>query len=131
MAIMRSHSSASASATGPQEHQAGVVDQGVQPPESLDGLLYGRLGLGAVGDVRFHRQRGAARLVDLGGEGFQTVPAAGNQRDRGAVLGEQAGGGSADAAARARDQGGGAGQFRFHGMFSRSLEYGAGAGGRG
>ena len=56
-----------------QEHQAGVVDQGVQPSEPLDGLLDGRLGLGAVGDVGFHGQRGAARLVDLGGEGFQTV----------------------------------------------------------
>jgi hypothetical protein len=25
---------------------------------------------GSVGDVGFHHQRGAARLVDLGGEGF-------------------------------------------------------------
>src|SRR5260370_26788622 len=107
MAIMRSHSSASASATGPQEHQAGIVDQRVQPPESLDGLPYGRLGLGAVGDVRFYGQRGAARLADLGGEGFKTVPAAGHQRDGGAMLGEPAGGGRADAAARAGDQGGG------------------------
>jgi hypothetical protein len=99
---------------GTQQHQAGVVDQGVQPPESPGGLLYGRLGLGAVGDVGFHGQRGAARLVDLGGEGLQTVPAAGNQRDAGTVPGELAGGGSADTAARAGDQGGGAGQCRFH-----------------
>jgi hypothetical protein len=77
---------------GAQEHQTGIVDQRVQPSESPGGLLYGRLGLGAVGAVRFRGQRGAARLVDLGGEGFQTVPAAGNQRDGGTVLGEPAGG---------------------------------------
>ena len=42
---------------GAQEHQAGVVDQGVQPSESFDSLLDGRLGLGAVGDVGVHGQR--------------------------------------------------------------------------
>jgi hypothetical protein len=59
-----------------------------------DGVCWVRtaVGLGAVGDVRFHDQRGAARLVDLGGEGFQTVLAAGHQRDGGAVLGELEGG---------------------------------------
>ncbi len=93
---------------GAQEHQAGIVDQGVQPPEPPGGLLYGVLGLGAVGDVGFHGQRGAARLADLGGESFQTVPAAGNQRDGGTVSGEPAGGGSADAAARAGHERGGA-----------------------
>jgi hypothetical protein len=53
---------------GAQEHQAGVVDQGAQPSEAVDGLLDGPLGLGAVGDVGVHDQRGAGRLVDLGGE---------------------------------------------------------------
>jgi hypothetical protein len=100
---------------GAQQHQAGIVDQGVQPSESLDGLLYGRLGLGAVGDVRFHGQRGASRLVDLGGEGLQAVPAAGHERDAGTVPGEPAGGGGTDTAARAGDEGGCAGQCRFHG----------------
>jgi hypothetical protein len=107
---------------GAQQHQAGIVDQRVQPPEPPGGLLDGRLGLGAVGDVGFHGQRGATRLADLGGESFQTVPAAGNERHGGTVLGEPAGGGSADAAARASDQGGGAGRFRFHGVLSCSLE---------
>jgi hypothetical protein len=54
MAIMWSHAPASAPAVGAQEHQPGIVDQGVQPPESLDGLLHGGLGLGAFGDVCFH-----------------------------------------------------------------------------
>jgi hypothetical protein len=52
----------------------------------------------------------------------RTVRAASNQRHGGTVLGEPAGGGSADAAARTSDQGGGAGQCRFHGMLSCSLE---------
>src|SRR6266567_589944 len=67
-------------------------------------------------------RRGAARLVDLGGEGFQPVPAAGHQRDAGTVLGELAGGGGADTAAGAGDEGGGAGQFRCHGLLSSSLD---------
>jgi hypothetical protein len=73
-----------------QEHKAGIVDQGVQPSESPGGLLDGRLGLDTVGDVCFHDQRGAARLADVGGEGFQTVAAAGYQRDAGTVPGEAA-----------------------------------------
>ena len=73
------------------------------------GLLDGRLGLGAVGDVRFDGQRGAARLVDVGGEGLQTVAAAGHERDAGAILGEPTSGGGADTAARAGDERGGAG----------------------
>ena len=68
---------------GAQEHQASIVDQDVQPPESPGGLLNGRVCLDAVGDVRLHDQRGATRLVDLGGEGLQAVPAAGNERDAG------------------------------------------------
>jgi hypothetical protein len=78
-----------------REHQAGIVDQRVQPPKSPGGLLDGRLGLDAVGDVGFYGQRGAARLADLGGGGVQAVPATGNQRDRSTVLGESAGGSSA------------------------------------
>ena len=100
-----------------------------KPSESLDGLLDGRLGLGAVGDVGFHDQGGAACLVDLGGEGFQPVPAAGHQRDGGAVLGELAGGGGADPAAGAGDEGDGAGQFRCHGVVSSSLDVRRRAGG--
>jgi hypothetical protein len=89
----------------------------VSRPESVDGLLDGRLGLAAVGDVCFHDQRCAARLVDLGGERFQPVLAAGHQGDGRAVFGELAGGGSADTAARAGDEGDGAGKFRSHGTF--------------
>lgn len=37
------------------------VDQDVQPSESLDGLLYGHV------CVRLHGQRGAARVLDVGG----------------------------------------------------------------
>jgi hypothetical protein len=92
-----------------QEHQSGVVGEGVQSSGSPGGLLDGRVGLGAVGDVRFDGQRGAARVLDAGGEGLQAVAAAGHQRDAGAVPGEPAGGGGADAAARAGDERGGAG----------------------
>jgi hypothetical protein len=116
---------------GPQEHQAGVVDQGVQPSESLDGLLDGRLCLGAVGDVGFHGQGGAAGLVDLGGEGFQAVQAPGHQRDGGTVRCELAGGGGADPAARAGDEGDGAGQCRCHGVLSSSRDVPRRAGGGG
>src|ERR1700733_6212480 len=56
---------------GAQEHQAGIVDQDVQSPELPGGLLDGRFGLGAVGDVRFDGQRGPARVLDAGGEGLQ------------------------------------------------------------
>jgi hypothetical protein len=70
---------------------------------------------GWVGAVGFHDQGGAAGLVDLGGEASSRVPAAGHQRHGGAVLGEPAGGGGADAAAGAGDQRGGPGQVRSHG----------------
>jgi hypothetical protein len=73
--------------------------------------LDGRLGLGSVGDVRLYGQCGAARVLDVVGEGLQTVAAAGHERDAGAVLGESAGGGGADAAARAGDERCGAGQW--------------------
>jgi hypothetical protein len=39
---------------GTEGHQAGVVDQGVQASEPFDGLLYGCLGLRAVGEVGLH-----------------------------------------------------------------------------
>jgi hypothetical protein len=71
-----------------------------------------------VGDVGGHHQRGAVRRVDLSGEGFQAVLAAGDERDGGSVLGELEGGGGAYTAARAGDEGGGAGQLRFHGELS-------------
>ena len=107
---------------GAQEHQASIVDQDVQSPELLGGLLDGCLGLGAVGDVRFDGQRRAARVLDAGGEGLKAVAAAGHKRDAGAVLGEPAGGGGADTAARAGDERGGAGQFRCHGCCPSSLD---------
>ena len=110
---------------GAEEHQAGIVDEDVQPSESLNGPLYGRLGLGSVGDVRFHDQRGPARLVDLGPERFQTVPATGHERDGGTFLGEPAGGGGANAAACTGDKGRGAGQFRHHGVLSFLASSGA------
>jgi hypothetical protein len=69
-----------------------------------------------------HDQRGATLLVDVGGEGLQAVEAAGHERDAGAVLGEPAGGGGADTAARAGDERGGAGQFRCHGCCPSSLD---------
>jgi hypothetical protein len=92
-----------------QEHQAGVVDQDVQVAAPLDTVLHDCLGLRAVRDVGLHGQRGAAGLLDLAGEGFEAVHAAGHHYDGRAVLGEPAGGGLADAAARAGDEGDGSG----------------------
>src|SRR5439155_11688508 len=57
-------------------------------------------------------------------ERFQTVPATGHERDRGAFFGEPAGGGGPDAAACTGDKGRGAGQFRRHGVLSPLLVYG-------
>src|SRR2546427_12140908 len=94
-----------------QEHEARVVDQGVEPADPLDGMAYGRLCLGAVGDVRFHDQRGASRLVDLGSDVFETAPAAGDERDASTELCELAGGRGTDTTARAGDESGRAGQF--------------------
>src|SRR5438477_5794912 len=94
-----------------QEHEARVVDQGVQPAEPLDGLAYRRLCLGAVGDVRFHDQRGASRLVDLGSDVFETVPAAGDERYASTEPRELTRGRGTDTAARAGDESGRAGQF--------------------
>jgi hypothetical protein len=71
-------------------------------------------------------QGGAARLVDLGSEGFQTVPAAGHQRDRGTVVGEPAGGSGADPVARAGDEGDGPGEVRFYLRNSRRSAVDAG-----
>jgi hypothetical protein len=51
------------------------------------------------------RQRGASGVE-------QPLDVDGNQRDGGTLLGELAGGGGTDTTARARDQSGGAGQFR-------------------
>ena len=108
MAIMRSRFPGVRAEDGAQEHQAGIVDQDVESPELPGSLLDGRLGLGAVGDVRLDGQRGAACVLDVGGEGLQAVAAAGHERDAGAVLGESAGGGGADTAAGAGDERGGA-----------------------
>jgi hypothetical protein len=94
----------------PEEHQAGVVGEGVGPSEALDGLRHGRLGLGPSGDVGLDDQGGAARGVDLGGQGLQAVPATGDEGDRRAVLGEVAGGGGrrvGGRTARVRERGGG------------------------
>jgi hypothetical protein len=116
---------------GPQEHQPGVVDQGVQPPEPRDGLLHGALRLRAVGDVGGHHQRAPARLVDLGGEGLQTVLATGHEHDGGAVRGEPRSGGSANPAASPRDDGNGSSKCRLHDdSFSLSLSLSLGKGGK-
>jgi hypothetical protein len=97
---------------GTEEHQACVVDQGVEASEPGDSLLYGVLGLGAIGDVGLNYERGAARGLDLGRQRLQAVAAPGNERDGGAVGSEPARGGGADPAARAGDEGNGTGELR-------------------
>jgi hypothetical protein len=81
-----------------------------KPSESLGGLLYGRFGLGAVGDVHRHCQGRAADPFDVGDQRVEAVLAACHERDGGTKLGELAAGGGADTAARAGDEGDGAGQ---------------------
>jgi hypothetical protein len=110
IAIIRSHSSTSAPTDWAEEHQSGVVDDDVQASGALGDLLDGRLGLIADADVRDDDDGGAARLLDLGGEGVQAVAAPRDDGDGGAERGESAGGGGADPAARAGDERGGPGQ---------------------
>jgi len=105
---------------GAEEHQARIVDQGVEASEPGDRLPYGGHGLGAVGDVSFHDERGAAYLLDLGREGLQAVAASSHERDDGVLAGELAGDGRADPAARPGHEGDGAVQSACHAIAASS-----------
>ena len=89
---------------GAEQHQAGIVDQDVEPTEAVDRGLHGPVGLVAVGDVGLDRQGGAACCLDLRDERVDAVLAAGDDDDGRAVLGKPAGGRLPDAAASARDE---------------------------
>jgi hypothetical protein len=70
-----------------QQHESGVVDQGVQAAEPVDGLGDGGLCLGAVGDVGLDRERRATGLLDLRSQVLQSVLAPGDERHRSTVIG--------------------------------------------
>jgi hypothetical protein len=67
----------------------------------VDDLRYGLFGLGAVGDVGRDGMSGTAGGRDLGPEVLKAVLAPGDDGDGRSLLGEAAGGGVTDAAARA------------------------------
>jgi len=92
----------------PEQHHARVVDEDVEPAELVDGPLHGRLRLLALRDVGLDHERGAARVAQLRGQRVEALLAPRHERDGGAAGGELAGGGVADAAGRAGDQGDGA-----------------------
>lgn len=81
-----------------EQHQAGVVDQDVEPAEPVEDRLHRLPGLGAVGDAGLDGQPGAASGVDRGYQRVEAVLAPGDGSDGGVQLGEPAGGGFADAA---------------------------------
>jgi hypothetical protein len=78
-----------------------LFDQDVQAAEAIDNLRHGLFGLGAVGDVGRDGMGGAAGGFDLGHEFVEAVLAPGDDGDGRSLLGEAAGGGLTDAAARA------------------------------
>jgi len=107
-------------------HVAGVVDQHVDPAEGLDGGGDHGVGVGLDGDVGPDGDRLAAGGGDLGDQGLQAVDAAGGQHQAGALGGEVAGGGFAQAAAGPGDDDDLAGNVGGHGkspwLSGRALE---------
>ena len=84
---------------GAEEHDAGVVDEGVEPAEFLDGSVDGGLGLGLVRDVGLVHEHASACLPYLASQLFQAIGAPSSERDRSACCGEGMSGSGADAAA--------------------------------
>ena len=97
-----------------EEHEAGIVDQDVDPAEPLDDGLHRLSGLHAIGDVGLDGQRGAVGGFDVAHERVEPVLAAGDDGDGRAVLGEAASGRVADSAAGSSDDRHGSGEFRIH-----------------
>lgn len=91
-----------------EQHQAGVVDDGVEAAELGDRALDQGLGGGAVGDVGLDRERLAAGVVDFLDQFLQSVVATGGDGDGRAVGGEPLRGRLADAAGSAGYEGYGA-----------------------
>ena len=67
---------------GAEEHDAGVVDHGVEPSPFRHGALHGGDGLLPVGDVRFEGEGAPAVRGDLRGELVQPVLAPRHEGDR-------------------------------------------------
>ena len=89
-----------------QLHDAGVVDEDVNPTEGgLGGVEHARY-LGGIGDVGPVGDGAAAGLLDLGDDGFRGGGIAGVVHDDDeAITGQSAGGGGADAARGSGDDG--------------------------
>ena len=82
---------------------AGVGDHHVEAAEALDGLRHGALYRAAVGDVGGHADR--AGVVQLGGRAGGGLLVEVGYRHRGAPGDQRAGGGKADPASAAGDEG--------------------------
>ncbi len=83
--------------------EAGVGEGDVEAAEALEGLRHHRLLLSPVGHVAGHGQR-ALRAAELVGQRFELVHRARGEHQAEAVLRGAAGGGGADAGARAGDE---------------------------
>ena len=90
-----------------RQRHAGVVDQDVEPTEGADHRVHQRPQLIRFGDVGDDPDRGvvAVRTADLVDDGVDAVALEIDDRDPGALVGEQLGGRPAHPAGGAGDQG--------------------------
>jgi hypothetical protein len=84
--------------------EPGIGDDGVQPPEPVDGGLDGRVDRGVVGRVAGERQQ-AGRFAEFLGEPAETVVVAPGDGHAMRLVQQPSGGCRPDAAGAARDLG--------------------------
>jgi hypothetical protein len=87
------------------KHHTGVVDDGVDPTKTVDGLVHSGDCLRPLRDVGSDRQSRAGSLLNVAGKLFKPVPAPGDKSDRRPVRGKRSGDRFAKSAARAGYQG--------------------------
>ena len=104
----------SASVEQAQGPDAGVVDEDIQTAEAALRGLDRRRADGRVGDVAGDALRPAPCGGDLGGQFFESFPAAGGDYHLGPLPGEFPGDFPADAAGGPGDDGTGSANFTFH-----------------
>src|SRR4051812_21794333 len=85
------------------DRAADVVDEGVDPPESLQRGEHGRLRALLRGGIRDHRHAGARDRLGVLHHRVEIRPGTRRDYDVGALLGEAPGDGPADATAAAGD----------------------------
>jgi hypothetical protein len=99
----------------PQQHDAGVADQGVEPAQFGHCPLHRGRRLLLAGHIGLDDEPGPACAGDRRGELIEPVAAPRHQGHGRSLGGEPAGGGGSDPAARAGDQGDRSGQRCGHG----------------